>query len=148
MYLSLFNDYNIPHLLPDICLCLVTINPHLLPCICLCLRWPIFHTCCWYLSLCVYSTPFVWYLYMVISPSHSKIMLVLVKLQFCTVIFTPSIKVSGNVHVFLGSMLPQYNMALSVCMYVCYVTLRQKKIRTLLSKVGGWDLVCWLFSHI
>ena len=48
---------------------------------------------------------------------------------------------------FIGSMLPQY-MALSIS-YVCYITfVCQKTFRTLLSKVGGWDLVCWLFSQI
>ena len=48
----------------------------------------------------------------------------------------------SNTH--LGSMLPQY-MALSVTFVW---VLHQKKIRSLLSKVGGWDFVCWLFSQI
>ena len=31
--------------------------------------------------------------------------------------------------------------------YVYYITFVQNFFRTLLSKVGGWNLVCWLFSH-
>ena len=30
----------------------------------------------------------------------------------------------------------------------CVSFVRQKKFRPLLSKVGGWDLVCWLLSQI
>ena len=45
---------------------------------------------------------------------------------------------------FLGSMLPQY-MALCVCMLRLCV---KKNFRTLLSKLGGWDLKCCLFSQI
>ena len=46
-------------------------------------------------------------------------------------------------HSSLGSILPQY-MALSVC-FVSFVCLSKLNVRLLQSKVGGWDLVCWLF---
>ena len=54
-----------------------------------------------------------------------------------------SVSLTLSVFWFLGSMLPQY-MALSVLS----VSLSKKKFRPLLSKVGGWDSVCWLFSQI
>ena len=51
--------------------------------------------------------------------SGSKLAMMLVATIFVIILFSypPS---------FLGSMLPQY-MALSVCLYVCYVTFPQKK---------------------